>query len=128
MSDIAIPAPTELAAHVSTLEAEDETRAELRKELIALGVDKATISYNGGGDEGNVEEVTLSATTEPDLSHTLYEKLSEWAWEFVIGYHSGFENNEGGFGSIIWDMTTGAITLDHNDYIEHSEQTLHEGV
>lgn len=128
MNDIAIPAPTDLAAYVATQEAEDKTRAELRKELVALGVATANIFYNGGGDEGNVEEIRLSAESEPDLSHDLYEKLSEWAWEFVIGFHSGFENNEGGFGNITWDMTTGAITLDHNDYIEHSEQTLHEGI
>lgn len=130
MNDVMIPAPTDLAGHIETLESEDETRAKLRRALAALGVTKAELSYNGSGDEGNIEEATLSTEQKAELSipYDLHNRLADWAWDFVCGYHSGFQDNDGGFGTLTWDMATGAITLDHNDNVIDSVQTLREGV
>ncbi|UTS82732.1 DUF6878 family protein [Phaeobacter piscinae] len=130
MNDVMIPGPTDLAGHIQTLESEDETRAKLREEIKALGVKEVDISYHGGGDEGNIEDAvfSISDTSKLKVPYDLTRRFSDWAWDFICGYHGGFENNEGGFGTLTWDIASGAITLDHNDYIQESEQTLHEGV
>lgn len=130
MNDIKIPAPENLADHVATLESEDETRATLREELKALGVVSVEVTYNGSGDEGNIDEIMLSISETSKLrgEADLELRIDSWAWDFICGHHSGFQDNDGGFGTLTWDMASGAITLDHNDYVQESVQTLHEGV
>lgn len=130
MTDMQIPEPENLADHIATLESEDKIRAALREEISALGVKTVGLSYDGGGDEGNAHDpqFATSETSKLNVPGDLETRFTEWAWEFICGYHGGFENNEGGFGYLTWDMASGAINLDHNDYIQTSEQTLHEGV
>ncbi len=53
----------------------------------------------------------------PTSYGSLTEGLDAFAWSVLDLYHAGFENNEGGFGSIEIDVAKGAITVDHNDRI-----------
>lgn len=126
-----IPAPTDLAGHVETLETKDVTRAKLREEIKAMGVKKVGVTYHDGvGREGNIEYVdfSISDTSRLKVSDDLIRRFSDWAWDFICGYHGGFENNGGGFGLLTWDIASGAITLDHNDYIQKSVKSLYEGI
>jgi hypothetical protein len=60
---------------------------------------------------------TLNLRGESFTYATLHEALEDFAWVVLDVYHGGFENNEGGYGSITFDVRKGAVTLDHNDRI-----------
>lgn len=104
-----------------------ETRAKLLEQLRALGVTEVAAEYEGYGDSGNVEDITLqpSATVLPtDLS----SQLDEFAWAFAYQQHPGFENNDGGYGTLTWDLTKDSIDLDHADRYVESTHSYHEGL
>lgn len=122
--------PAEQEARVATLEEEDPIRADLRKDLRALGIIRAEVGYNGGGDEGNTHEptfVTEDGTTIA-VEYNLERSFDNWAWEMICGLHSGFEINEGGFGNFTWDLVTGLASLDHSEYTEATDDTFHEAI
>ena len=43
-------------------------------------------------------------------------------------HHEGFHNNDGGYGSLVWNVETDKITLHHHDYImdevDHGEKEV----
>jgi len=90
-------------------------------------LDHIKISYSGGGDSGQVEDVTyvtakeelldlpnsLDSTPLPldvyqhqraiehlGVNYTPAELLDDAAWDVAYGQHPGFEINEGGYGTV----------------------------
>ena len=95
-------------------------RNELLPQLRALGVTEVIAEYEGYGDSGNVEDVTVR-TAEVNLPEPLVTEVGDFAWSLAYHHHPGFENNEGGYGTLTWDIATDSITLDHADrYVECS--------
>ncbi|MEM8572712.1 MAG: DUF6878 family protein [Pseudomonadota bacterium] len=95
-------------------------RAELIAALRALGVTEVIADYEGYGDSGNVEDLTLQPN-DVTLNEDLSRKLEDFAWSVAYNQHPGFENNEGGYGTLTWDITADSITLDHADrFVEYS--------
>ena len=108
-------------------------KAALLAALKQARVAVAQIAYDGEGDGGQVNDIRAStARGKPaklrgsvvlDLDGTpcRYENLNEalhaFTWEVLALYHDGFENNEGGFGTLDIDVAKGKVTLDHNDRI-----------
>jgi len=108
-------------------------KAALLAGLKASRVATVTIEYDGEGDSGQIETIvartargkpaTLRGSVTLDLHgqareyKSLEEVLDEFAWAILRVYHDGFENNEGGFGTLTIDVAKGTITLDHNDRI-----------
>lgn len=95
-------------------------RGELLPQLRALGITEVIAEYEGYGDSGNIEDVTVqpSGIALPD---ELCTKLGDFAWSVAYHQHPGFENNEGGYGTLTWDVTADSISLDHADrYVETS--------
>lgn len=92
-----------------------------------------TIEYDAEGDSGQIDaivaksaagrplklrgKITLDLHGQAHEYKTLEEALDEFAWLVLRVYHAGFENNEGGFGTISIDVAKASITLDHNDRI-----------
>ena len=102
-------------------------RAALLSQLRALGVKEVTAEYEGYGDSGNVEDITLQPNgiaLLPELS----SKLEDFAWSFSYDQHPGFENNEGGYGTLTWDILADSITLDHADRYVECSRSYHEGL
>ncbi len=103
--------------------------AALKKTRAAI----VTIEYDGEGDSGQIEtiiaigytgkpvklrgKVTLDLHGKAREYNTLEEALDDFAWLVLRVYHGGFENNEGGFGTISIDVAKASITLDHNDRV-----------
>ena len=88
-------------------------------DLRAAAVAKVTVSYYGDGDEGRAEPPQLQdAAGNPvedscppndlDLC-TLGDLLESFAPE-------GYEDGEGGHGTVTFDMRTGKIRVEHNWY------------
>ena len=70
--------------------------------------------YDGYGDSGNVEAITADpAIPEVDA----IPGLADFLWSIAYAEHPGFENNEGGGGTVSWDLVADRIDLDHYDNV-----------
>lgn len=92
-----------------------ETRASLLNELRLLGVTEVEGAYDGYGDSGEVTSISaFNGETEVNLTEDMQGKLEDFTWHTAYGNHPGFENNDGAYGTLGWDVTEDAITLEHN--------------
>ena len=104
-----------------------ETRAALLTELRALGVTGIEVQYEGFGDSGNVEDVVVTPDTIT-LAEALRRRVEDFGWDFAYSLSPGFENNEGGYGELLWSLEADRIDVSHsNRYIE-TNTTEHEGL
>jgi len=96
-------------------------RAKIRERLMIdklLGKFKETevsITYAGSGDSGGIDVCSLD---DPELNDFLFAVM----WQL----HAGYENNDGGGGTVTWDLVQDKITVDHGNYYTASEDTLAE--
>lgn len=102
-----------------------KTRANLLVELRALGVTLIEIQYEGYGDSGNVEDVTLTPATLK-LAHDLNLRIETFGWDFAYALNPGFENNEGGYGSLEWNLEADKINVCHSNRYVESDTTDYE--
>lgn len=56
----------------------------------------------------------------------LTEAVSDLANDFLVHHHGGWENNEGGYGSVTIDVTNSTMSLDHKDYILEIKSYEHQ--
>jgi hypothetical protein len=101
---------------------EQERKVEVLKfadRLCGAGVHKVTVSYSGCGDEGRADSVDFIDSTdnlmdEERLPGDLNRKnLSELLEGFAP---EGYENNEGGYGTVTFIVEAGVIRIEHNWY------------
>jgi len=103
------------------------TRAELISQLRELGINEVTAEYEGYGDSGNVEDVNVQPA-EVKLPEALVTVVGDFAWSLAYHHHPGFENNEGGYGTLTWDLRDDSITLDHADRYVECSHSYDEGL
>lgn len=96
----------------------EEDRKPLLKALRLVGIDEVIIEYSGYGDSGHVEGVTLNRKGSEYVwpPKPLETKLSDWGWDLAYSQNQGFENNDGGEGTVTWDVTKDKILLNHGDH------------
>ena len=92
-----------------------------------LGITEVTAEYEGYGDSGNIEDVTVQPVGIA-LPDELCTKLGDFAWSVAYHQHPGFENNEGGYGTLTWDVIADSITLDHADRYVECSHSFDEGL
>jgi hypothetical protein len=81
---------------------------EVREQLVQAGLTSVIVQFDGSGDSGGVEEVTV----EPEIS-ILPDELRETVEDLVMDMlPGGWENNEGGFGTFTVDVEEGSIAVD----------------
>ena len=121
-------------------------KAILFAALAAAGASIVTVTFDGVGDSGQIENVEAKAgdelvklpcveielavaqlhDDEPDrLVQPLAEAIETLAYAFLEETHTGWEDNEGAFGEFTFDVAAGTITLDYNERIETSEHHAH---
>ena len=138
------------------LPAEDSrtlNRDRLLTALAGLGVRQVVVAYEGGGDSGDVSEVSVeppellpTLRTEmielrcrigefqdgryqyrmADQSMSLHRAVSDFTLDWVGDTHGGWENNEGGNGSVTIDVEAGTLRLEHTEYFTESQDYVHE--
>jgi hypothetical protein len=93
-------------------------RQSLLTALRAIKATEATVQYSGSDDEGFIDEIE----TDVEIDGSLYDELSNFFWDEVIGstQYDGFHNGEGGFGTITWDIATDKIKMNHHAYVRDS--------
>ena len=102
-------------------------RNELLPQLRALGVKEVIAEYEGYGDSGNIEDVTVQPAGI-ELPDDLSREVGDFAWSVAYHQHPGFENNEGGYGALTWDVSADSITLDHADRYVECAHSYDEGL
>lgn len=123
-----------------------QQRTELLLVLQAAGIDSVEAHYDAYGDSGNVEDVTLlpelpeaeqPAVNEgelpldqpaPRIPDPVMSRLQDMLWSTVYALHPGFENNDGGFGDITWDLAVDTMAIEHNERFTDYNSYSHEGV
>jgi hypothetical protein len=121
-------------------------KAVLFPALLAAGVTTVVVSFDGYGDSGQIEGVEARAgddilqlpdrsiefahadwnANEPqDRSVSLQEGVEALAWDVLTSTHGGWENNDGGFGEVVFDVKAGEIRLDFNLRFSDSEFHRH---
>jgi hypothetical protein len=104
---------------VSTDQARKAEVLKFAERLRAVGVAKVTVSYYGDGDEGRAEPSQLQDAADNPLEEsrlpadldvrTLGDLLEGFAPE-------GYEDGDGGFGTVTFDLETLNIRVEHNWY------------
>lgn len=112
--------PEQVAAKVALL-------AECKK-LAKAGITFVAVHFDGYGDDGATEEVKCYASDwyaygehEPidyDASH-LQEHFEVWV-------PFGYENDCGGFGDVVLDVSARKVTVERNDRFEDYTTTTYE--
>jgi hypothetical protein len=111
-------------------------KADLFAVLDGAGIATVTVAFDGYGDSGQIESIAaigkdgmsreLPATSitirrtrwggvGPESEEmTVAEAVERLAYDFLGGAHPGWEINDGSFGTFVFDVTAGTITLDCN--------------
>jgi len=143
-----IPAPSfDFAAWEAERRAHEAAQASIRPAnkaalfsvLSAAGITSVDVSFDGYGDSGQIESIDAKADTAvillPDATVTLiiigwqdtdptertmpiHEAIEHFAFDCLAQTHGGWENNEGAFGTFLFDVADQSITLDYNQRFE----------
>uniref|UniRef100_UPI003F5CF31B DUF6878 family protein n=3 Tax=Roseobacteraceae TaxID=2854170 RepID=UPI003F5CF31B len=65
---------------------------------------------------------------EVQLPEALVTEVGDFAWSLAYHHHPGLENNEGGYGTLTWEITSDSITLDHADRYVECSHSYDEGL
>ncbi len=114
--------------------------------LALAGVTRVVVSFDGYGDSGQIENVEAQAGDDPATMPAAAIEIAEAVWDHdepgrssvsiaaaveSLAYdvlertHCGWENNDGAYGDIIFDVAEGVITLDYNERYTASEHYTH---
>jgi hypothetical protein len=136
------------AAAQAKLEAELFTlnKAALLNALALAGVTRVVVSFDGYGDSGQIENVEAQAGDDPvtmpgaaiEIAETVWDQpepkrssvsiaaaVESLAYDVLEKTHCGWENNDGAYGDVIFDVEEETITLDYNERYTASENYTH---
>jgi len=116
--------------------------------LAQAGAITATATYVGCGDSGGVEDVSVEMpaeapfdmaalvtvfaergvfengewqTTTVEQQLSIEQALRDFADEVIDVVHGGWENGDGGSGSVIFDCQAGTVRIEHTAYFTDSD-------
>ena len=121
-------------------------KATLLNALTLAGVTRVVVSFDGYRDSGQIENVEVQVGADPVTMPVAAIELAEAVWDqaepkrsFVsiaeavesLAYdvlgrtHCGWENNDGAYGDVTFDVAEETITLDYNERYTASENYTH---
>jgi hypothetical protein len=122
-------------------------KANILAVLAAAGITCVTVSFDGVGDSGQIENVEAMAgetqvelpATPVEIASTEYfteeihrrtqllpDAIESMCYLILEAKHGGWENNEGAYGEFVFDVPGDLITLDFNYRIEAVDNHTHE--
>ena len=107
-------------------EARQRERIELRDLLRTKGVERVEAGYDGYGDSGNVSHVAMSPM-DVEVKE-LAARLADFIWAIAYNLNPGFEIDDGGEGTLTWDIGKDRIDVNHVAFIYDSFESVHEDV
>ncbi|OJY71591.1 MAG: hypothetical protein BGP16_13380 [Sphingobium sp. 66-54] len=124
-----------------------ENKARLFACLASAGITLVTVTFDGYGDSGQIEDVAafirdqpaelpggtvevrmLDYGTDQPVANYLSagEAIENLAYDLLRQTHCGWENNDGAYGEFTFDVAAGTIALDYNERYTASETYAHE--
>jgi len=116
--------------------------------LAAAGITIVTVTFDGYGDSGQIENIEAKAgkeevialpQTQIELAFPVWESLDverrvqsvseaieTLAYAFLNRSHQGWENDDGAYDEFTFDVAAQTITLDYNERYTSSENYTHE--
>lgn len=115
----------------------ETNKATILAALSAAGILEVTASFNGGGDEGGIDEISPELPRDPleyvnadwsgnktgTYNPPLDEAVQDFCYEVIAKDFGGWENGDGGYGTVTIDVQAGTVALDMNTY--YTESTNH---
>lgn len=112
-------------------------KTEIFAKLAASGFVRAEVVYDGYDDNGQTTLMTaFDAERSPAVIMTDYVPVAAWKtladdleaffWAVLDTFHSGFENNDGGHGTLTIDAATNTVKLEHSDHYIAYDETVTE--
>jgi hypothetical protein len=124
-----------------------ENKARLFALLSSADITRVTVTFDGEGDSGQIEDVVAFNGDElielPDgqielleLKHGADEPvihnvpaaqaIETLCYDLLRQTHCGWENNDGAYGDFTFDIAAGTIALDYNGRFTDTQQFAHE--
>jgi hypothetical protein len=136
------------AALRAQLEAElfSLNKAVLLNALALAGITHIVVTFDGYGDSGQIENVEVRAGDDDIAMPTALIEIAEAVWgqseperstvsiataveslayDVLEQTHGGWENDDGAYGDITFDVGEHTITLDYNERYTTSENYTH---
>lgn len=126
----------------------DENKIALFHRLAGSSVSSIRVGFDGGGDSGQIETsdaetadgseailpsepVALRLDDRSDgerrfIDHSVREAVEVLAYDCLSREHSGWENNDGAYGTFVFDVTARTIRLEMNERVTDSLFSEHE--
>jgi hypothetical protein len=105
------------------------------------GVQLIKLKYNGGGDDGSIDEVVYTKSdfsdnddegeldnTDLNISSDIERKFKDYCSETLLQDIEDWYNNEGGYGHIIFKLADNSYTIENNCYRQEVDTFNHEGI
>lgn len=124
-----------------------DNKAVLIAALAAAGITTVIVTFDGGGDSGQIESIVArTGDCDVELPDTLVElaradfhdeeirrttaplpdAIESFCYDVLESKHGGWENNEGGFGEFTFNVAAGTVIFDFNYRIQQSENHYYE--
>ena len=116
--------------------------------LREAGITRVDVEFDGYGDEGQIQSITCvgadDCQVEPPIGEIEIQSvihdgsgvtsetmpvasaIEHVCYDLLAQHHAGWENNEGGYGTFVFDVARDAITYTHNERYETIETFEHE--
>ena len=104
-----------------TAEKTQSERTQLAIEMQAAGVNHVKISFSGGGDSGQIDEIAITMADGFAEPKELHERLEQWAYNFLEGTGVDWYNNDGGQGEFEFDLTSVPASFSGNVDVNYTE-------
>lgn len=120
-------------------------KAAIFAAMEAAGVPRVAVEFDGCGDSGQIEGISAYAADGTGVALPAIEvevrEVDEWrsetatarrgfeqaveavAYALLARAHGGWENNDGAFGTVSFDLAGRAVTLDFNGRFTDSTHT-----
>lgn len=90
-------------------------------------IDNAVLEKPIGETDALQVVANVKARLDGEPFQTFAKELEQLAWDTVdAAGHSGFWNNDGGYGKLVFDVTERTIVLEHSNYTGATEDSTHE--
>jgi hypothetical protein len=143
---------TEIQSGVAAEDIRAHNRNLIFDVLAESGIHKLTVGFDGYGDSGQIDDVEAWSTDQawstgdnripvpssrqvqlaspvpghPLVEMTLQEAIETLAYDYLEETHMGWENNDGAFGTFVFNVPDRSIMLEHNERYTEVNTSTHE--
>lgn len=103
----------------------DDIRSQIFRALKIYGIKTVKVDYDGSGDSGDIHSFEVEPKKREEMldeplgetGKTIKQLIEQICWDGLESEESGWEINEGSYGSVTFDVAEQTIELDHNERV-----------